>query len=113
MFVITNKSHANIVTAHFSDLFSVYRKCNKSEKSFIFERPKSSDLTSTIYHVLENSISWLNMVMWSSSYKHYKEWGEKEPLWKDEVKEFPIMKYFHKAPRNDLMQTPHLVVPWE
>lgn len=35
MFLITYKSHANIVTAHFSGLFLVYRKCNKSEESFL------------------------------------------------------------------------------
>lgn len=73
MFTVTYKSHANVVTAPFSYLFSEHSKCGKSERSFIFEGPKSSDLTSTIHHVLGDSISWLSVVLWSSSCKTYKE----------------------------------------
>lgn len=93
MFTVTYKSLANVVTAPFSYLFSEHRKCNKSERSFIFEGPKSSDLTSTIHHGLGDSISWLNVVLWSSSCKTYKEQKEKEekqePLWEYEVRESP------------------------
>lgn len=113
MLTVAYKSHANIVTTHFSYIQYTENVMNLGSHSFWMTQILRAHINNPPCvqgAYLLAKWSWGPVLM--STRKNKPHTRKKAISETYEVREFPIRKHFCKAPQNDLMQTPHRWCHW-